>query len=141
MVKTLLLIFIFSPLILLGQDLKSCESTEGAESYLRGIWKVKNKNANTRYEYSFEDGQGHWTQMESAENKDDHFIGEIKPFVYTITSAQGFELKMNHSYGNWFGEFKFLNARKMVLVSNGKETKFIKKNEINKMGKGVFKMG
>ena len=127
MVKLLLLLFMFSPLTLLGQDLKCCESTEEVESYLRGIWKVKNKNANTRYEYSFEDGQGQWTQMESAENKEDHFLAEDQLFVYTITSAQGFKLKMNHSYGNWIGEFKFLNSRKMLLVSNGKETKFIKK--------------
>jgi hypothetical protein len=102
---------------------------------------VKNKNTNKRYEYSFEDGQGLWTQMELAENKDDHFIGEIQPFVYSIISAQGFELIMNHFYGNSIREFKFLNAIKMLLASNGEETNFIKKNEINKMGKGIFKMG
>ncbi len=128
--KTLLLLLIFLPLTtLLGQELKCCEAREEVESYLSGIWKVKNKNANTRYEYSFEDGQGHWTQIESTENKDDHFLAKDQPFVYTITSAQGFKLKMNHSYGNWIGEFKFLNSRKMLLVSNGKETKFIKKSK------------
>ncbi len=129
MAKTLLLLLTFLPLTLLGQELKCCVSTEEAESYLSGIWKVKNKNSKTLYKYSFEDGQGHWTEMESTENKDDYFIAEDHPFIYRITSDQGFKLKINHSYGHWIGEFKSLNSRKMLLVSNGKETEFIKKSK------------
>ncbi len=128
MAKTLLLLLTFLPVTLLGQQLKCCESTEEVESYVNGVWKVKNKNSKTRYTYSFEDGQGQWTEMESTEKKDDDFIAEDQPFMYTIAAGQGFTLKINHSYGDWIGELKSLNSRKMIIVSNGKETKFIKKS-------------
>jgi len=126
MKKTLLLILAFLPLSLLGQELKCCESTKDIESYLTGVWKVKRSNSKTLYKYRVNRGQGHWTEMEQTEKKGEYVITHEHPIVDIITYNQGFKLKIKYLYGHWTGDLKHLNARRMLVVSNGKETEFIK---------------
>ncbi len=126
--KTLLLLLAFLPLVLLGQELKCCESKEEVEDHLSGKWKMKNTDSNTVFKYWFEKGQGHWTEMVPAEKKGEYMITDFL-FKYWINDDQGYTLKIDYAQGHWTGELKSLNSNKMLLVSNGKETEYIKESQ------------
>ena len=54
---------------------------------------------------------------------DDH------PFVNIIEYEQGFQLKFTDLTGESISELKYLNSEKMILLTDGKEVKFIKESE------------
>lgn len=127
--KTLLLLLAFLPLALLGQELKCCESKEEVEDHLSGKWKMKNTGSNTVFKYWFEKGQGHWTEMVPDEKKGEYVISNEYPFTYKLINDEGYTLKIDYAQGHWTGELKSLNSNKMLLVSNGKETEYIKESQ------------
>ena len=145
MKKILIVILTFLPLTLLGQHLKCCESEKEVELYLSGIWKQNDSNPEflyeykngkeikrkieTLYKYTFEKGQGHLTEMEQTENKSEYIIIDDHPFVDIIKYDQGFKLKFTHLYSSWTSELKCLNSDRMILVTNGKETEYVKKSK------------
>lgn len=126
MKKTLILILTFLPLTLLGQHLKCCESEKEVESYLSGKWKENNDESNTVYEYWFENGKGHLSEIEISENGDELIELEVQPFVEIIKYDGGFKIKFIYPYENWVSELKYLNSNKLILITNGKETEYYK---------------
>ncbi|WP_298894374.1 hypothetical protein [uncultured Psychroserpens sp.] len=129
MKKILILILTFLPMTLFGQHLKCCQSEKEVKSYLSGKWKERNTESNMVYEYWFENGKGHVSEIEIAENGDELIELEIQPFVEIIKYDQGFKIKFTYPYENWISELKYLNSNKLILVTNGKETEYYKYNK------------
>ncbi|MDY8135445.1 hypothetical protein [Aquimarina sp. 2201CG5-10] len=129
MKKNLVLILIFLPLTIIGQHLKCCESEKEVESYLSGIWKIKDSDSKTCYKYWFEKGQGNLTEIELTENKGEYLIIDNHPFVDIIKYDMGFKLRFTNLAGNWISELKYLNSKKMILVTDKKEVEYIKVSE------------
>ncbi len=126
MKKILILIFTILPFISFGQHLKCCESEKEVEKYLSGKWKEKNDESNTVYEYWFENGKGHLSEIEIAENGDELIELEVQPFVEIIKYDDGFKIKFTYPYENWISELKYLNSNKLILITDGKETEYYK---------------
>mgnify|MGYP000684037076 CR=1 FL=1 len=53
MKKFLILLLIFLPLTIIGQELECCESEKEVETYLNGDWKKKDSEPNRQYRYEF----------------------------------------------------------------------------------------
>jgi hypothetical protein len=126
MIKNLILLFTFLPLTLFGQHLKCCESEKEVESYLSGKWKEKNAESNTVYEYWFEKGNGHLSEIEIAENGDELIELDIQPFAEIIKYDGGFKIKFTYPNESWISELKYLNSNKLILITDGKETEYYK---------------
>ena len=129
MIKKLLVLLTFLPLTLLGQELKCCESIEDIEAYLNGTWNMKTADSKTVYTYLFENGKGRWSASDPTEKRGEYEITEAFPFKYWISKDQGFTLNIDYDEGNWTSMLTSLNSNRMLLVSNGKETEYIKKSE------------
>ena len=129
MKKILILILTFLPLTLLGQQLKCCESEKEVESYLSGKWKIKNSDSKTVYHYWFENGKGNLEDFEAAENGEEIIVEDNHSFVEIIKYENGFKLKHTYLYGNWISELKYLNSKKLILLTDGKETEYYKIEE------------
>ena len=129
MKKILILILTFLPLTLLGQHLKCCESKKEVETFLSGIWKINDSNSEFLFKYTFENGQGHVTEMMKTDKKGEYLILDDHPFVDIIEYEQGFKLKFTDLSGNSTSELKYLNMNKMILVTDGKEVEFTKESE------------
>jgi len=126
MKKTLLLVCTILPLALLGQELKCCETIEDIEAYLEGTWNMKTDDSKTVYTYLFENGKGSWSASDPTEKNGEYEITEAFPFTFWITKNQAFTLNIDYDEGHWAGTLKSLNSNRMLLVSNGKETLYIK---------------
>ncbi len=129
MKKALLLVLSLLPLTVLGQSLKCCESVEDVEAYLSGTWRTKNAYSKRVYTYWFDKGKGYWNEKERSEKRNEYFTSDDYPFNYTLSNGQVYSVNINYQYGNWIGDLKFLSAKKMVLVSNGKETEYSKETQ------------
>jgi len=129
MKNNLIILLALLPISLFGQDLKCCESEKEVETYLSGIWTVKNSESNTVYKYWFEKRKGHLTEMERTETKGEFLIIDNHPFVEIIKYDQGFKLKYTHLHSHWMAALKYLNSSRLVLVTNGKEVEYIKVSE------------
>ncbi len=126
MTKTLILIFTFLPLTLFSQHLKCCETEKEVETYLSGKWKVKDSPSKTVYHYWFENDKGNLEDFEPAEDGAEIIIEDNHSFVDIIKYENGFKLKHTYLYGNWVSELKYLNANKLILITDGKETEYYK---------------
>lgn len=124
MKKMLNLILILLPLISFGQHLKCCKSVNQVESYLNGNWIEKKAEANTVYEFWFENGKGHLSEKEITENGDELIELEIQPYVEVIKYEGGFKIKFTYPYESWTSELKYLNSNKLILIRDGKETEY-----------------
>ncbi|MFY0602686.1 MAG: hypothetical protein JXQ93_01970 [Flavobacteriaceae bacterium] len=131
MKNILILILTFSPLISFGQHLKCCESIKEVETHLSGIWKLKDKDSDSQffYKYTFENGQGHVTEMKKRDKKGKYLILDDHPFVDIIKYETGFKLKFTYLSGNSISELKYLNSNKMILITDGKQVEFTKESE------------
>ncbi|TCI93046.1 hypothetical protein [Tenacibaculum sp. M341] len=145
MKKKLILILIFLPLILLGQDLKCCESKKDVESFLSGIWKPNESNSEflynykngeetkteikVFYKYTFEKGLGHLTEMMETDSKGEYQILDDHTFVDIIKDENEFKLKFIDLSGKSTSKLKYLDDNKMILITDSKEVEFIKLTE------------
>ncbi len=145
MKKALILILTFLPLILLGQDLKCCESKRDVKSFLSGIWKPNESNSEflynykngeeikteikVFYKYTFEKSQGHLTEMMETGNKSEYQILDDHTFVDIIKDENGFKLKFIDLSGKSTSKLKYLDNNKMILIIGNKEVGFIKLTE------------
>lgn len=126
MTKFFILILIFLPLTLLGQQLKCCESVKEVESHLSGNWKVKDSDSKTVYHYWFEKGEGNLEDYEPAENGEQLIVEDNHSFVEIIKYENGFKLKYTYLYGEWISELKHLDSNKLILITDGKEREYYK---------------
>ena len=129
MTKILILLLTFLPLTLFGQHLKCCESEKEVETYLSGFWKVKESESKTRYQYWFENGKGNLTEVELTEDENEYIVVDDHPFVEIIKYKNGFKLKYTDLSGSFISELKYLNSKKMILLTNGKEVEYCKISE------------
>jgi hypothetical protein len=129
MKKTLILILTFLPLTLLGQHLKCCETEKGVESYLSGKWKIKHSDSKTVYHYWFGNGKGNLEEFQLTKNGEEIIVEDDHSFVEIIKYENGFKIKYTYLYGNWISELKYLNSKKLILITDGKETEYYKIEE------------
>ncbi|MGM0581230.1 MAG: hypothetical protein ACQETL_11155 [Bacteroidota bacterium] len=129
MIKALILIFTFSPLIGFGQHLKCCKSEKEVKTYLSGKWKIKNSDSKTVHHYWFEEGKGNFEDYIPTENGEEVIIEDNHSFVEIVRNENGFNLKYTYLYGNWISELKYLNEKKLILITDGKKTEYYKKDE------------
>ena len=126
MKKAVILLLITFPFTLFSQHLKCCESTKEVREYLRGIWKEQ--NSKIYYEYRFEKEKGHLTEMEKDEATNDYMVIDDHPYFNIIKYSNGFKLKFISLYSSWTSELKYLNSKKMILVTKGEVIEYIKVN-------------
>lgn len=123
--KSYLLIVIFSFLSFTtkGQELKCCESVNDVKQYLSGKWKVQNSDAKITYEYSFDEaGVGRLSEIENLMYvviEDDYSIDITK-------DTNGFRLKYTYLLGSYMSELKYLNSKRMILITEGKQVEYVK---------------
>ncbi len=62
---------------------------------LSGIWKLKTTDSHSEffYKYTFENRQGHFTEMIKTGKKGEYLIEEDHSFADIIKYEQGFKLK------------------------------------------------
>ncbi|MEM6685319.1 MAG: hypothetical protein AAF617_05930 [Bacteroidota bacterium] len=125
MKKIVILIIAITPLTVLGQHLKCCQSVTDVASYLSGIWKLQS-DAESFFKYTFEDGKGHLTEMLAADEKGEYIVVNDHPFVEIIQYEQGFKLKYIDLYHTSIVELKYVNAKKMILITDKKEIEYVK---------------
>ena len=129
MKKTLILILTFLPLTLFGQNLKCCESEKEVETYISGFWKIKDSESKIRYQYWFEQGKGNLTEVELTDDENEYIVVDDHPFVEIIKYDNGFKLKYTDLSGSFTSELKYLNSKKMILVTDGNEVEYCKTSE------------
>lgn len=127
--KTLILILTFLPLTLFGQHLKCCDSEKEVESYISGFWKKKDSESKIRYQYWFAKGKGNLTEVELTDDEGEFIVVDDHPFVEIIKYDNGFKLKYTDLSGSFISELKYLNSKKMILLTDGKEVEYHKTSE------------
>lgn len=125
----ILLVLAFLPLTLFGQHLKCCESEKEVETYLSGLWKIKESESKTRYQYWFKNGKGNLSEVELIDGKDEYIVIDDHTFVEIIKYDNGFKLEYTILSGSFTSELKYLNSKKMILITDGKEVKYCKTSE------------
>ncbi|MEM6719063.1 MAG: hypothetical protein AAF611_07110 [Bacteroidota bacterium] len=128
MKKILITIIIIAPLTLLGQHVKCCQSITEVESYLSGTWRLAS-NPKFLFKYTFENGTGYISEMYESDQKGEYLVIDDHPFVEVMQYEQGFKLKYIDLYHTSVVELKYLNAKKMILVTDEKEVIYIKVSE------------
>ena len=126
MIPKTLILFLFFPLLVFGQHLECCETKKDIETYLSGKWEIADSASKTIYQYWFEDGKGHLDDYEPAEKEGELLVEDSHVFVEIIKYDNGFKLKYTYLYGNWISELKYLNAKKLILLTDGKEVVYHK---------------
>lgn len=126
--KILILLLTFLPLTLFGQHLKCCESENEVETYLSGKWKEKN-DSNTEIIYKFENGKGSIKYIQLNE-VDGITIEDHEQVVEIIKYENGFKIKFGDKgfdiiYTS-ISELKYLNSKKLILITDGIETEYYK---------------
>lgn len=119
----------FLPLVILGQQLKCCESKKEVKLYLSGKWKIKNSDSKTIYHFWFEKGQGNLTEIEQVKNENEYIIVDDHTFVDIIECKQVFKLKFTHLHSNYTSELKYLSSNRMILITDKIEIEYIKESE------------
>ncbi len=131
MKKILILILTFLPLTLLGQHLKCCESEKEVESYLSGKWKQKS-DSNTEIIYTFENGKGRikYIQLHAI---DGITIEDYKEVAEISKHENGFKIKFVNNNSDVIytrtSELKYLDSKKLILITDGRETEYYKIEE------------
>ena len=127
MIKPLIILLIISPLVLVGQQLKCCESDKQVENHLTGNWKKTDGDPKIVYHYWFKDGQGNMERLQQPKKGViDVIEDDNHSFVDVIKSDNGYKLEFTYPYGNHIAVLKYLSESKLILISDGKETEFYK---------------
>ncbi len=120
----LILILTFSPLTLLGQQLKCCETVKEVEHYLIGEWKIQSSNSDIEYHYWQENGKIYLSMVEPTELKKEYLLVEHDFTVRVEKTNRGFKIQTTNLNGNWSSELKYLNSKKLILITDGNETEY-----------------
>jgi len=126
MTKTLIFILTFFPLTLIGQQLKCCDSEKQVETYLSGKWQQKS-DSNTEIIYNFENGKGRIKYVQLHE-VDGITIEDHEEVVEIIKYENGFKIKfVDKGFDVIYtstSELKHLDSKKLILITDGKETEY-----------------
>ena len=126
MKKTFLLIFIILISNACASRLRCCEKKEDVSELLTGYWKEKNSKSTSLFMYSFNQHQGHYTEVEPTVHKGAYFIIDDHTFVDIIKNGRGFDLHFTDMSGNQISKIKFLDQQQLILEMGGIATEFIK---------------
>lgn len=113
---TLLLLLIFFPLFLIGQDLKCCESEKEIETYLRGSWKEKDSTAKRKYLYEFTDGIGKFQVFVIKENGILERAKGNPPDIRILKTGNGFEIEHDFGRLKTYMGIKYLDSFKLIVT-------------------------
>lgn len=126
MKKLLILILTFSPLTLLGQELKCCETTKEIETYLKGNWKKKSE-PNRQYQYQFNDGIGTFEIFDIVKNGDLVKVENNLLSIKILKTTKGFEIEHVFDVVKTYTGIKFLDSKKLIVMrKDGKEMQYTK---------------
>jgi|TARA_R110002020_G_scaffold123474_6_gene279939 hypothetical protein len=119
--KFLLIILIFLPLTLFGQQLKCCETENEVRELVIGKWKAEKFDSNTFFEY-FGDSSGIQYKIYNFDENGKLWFNEgDMADVEILRYEDGFKLKYSTMFEEWISELKYLNSTKMILITDGEE--------------------
>ena len=127
MKTTLLLLLTFFPLILIGQDLKCCDSEQEIETYLSGNWKKKDSDEKQQYLYEFNDGIGKFKVFDIKRNGILERAEVNQPDIRILKSETGFEIE--HDFGGLktYAGIKYLDSTQLIVTRrDGAEKEYYK---------------
>ncbi len=128
--KHLIVIIGLLPCIVIGQTLQCCNTEKEVEEAISGYWKIKDLDSKTIYHYWVADGQGNVEDVVSGEKDGEYEIKERNhSFFYLQKENFGFALNYIYKYGNWTSNLNYLDATKMILITNGESTEYYKVSE------------
>ncbi len=120
--KTLILILIFFPLTLLGQDLDSCKTKDDIKNLLIGYWKDSEINSeNVIHFWSEKDKLILDNVKINNEHNEYDSISIHFTFVKIKKNGRKYKLQFISLYSSSKAKIKFLDKQKMILKRNGKE--------------------
>ncbi|THV59310.1 hypothetical protein EZV76_10820 [Flagellimonas alvinocaridis] len=125
--KNLIVLLIFFPITLLGQELECCKTTSEVEDHLNGYWQMKDSNPKEQIRFEFNNGNGRFWKYTLNHKGEVTKSEEIDQTLEIFKSESGFEI--DWSNGNRIGtsQIKILNPTNLVFVRrDGKKTEFSK---------------
>lgn len=122
----LTLLFLTGPLVLVGQELKCCDSEENIKSILNGSWRLKHSDYNSYFNYSFSEVEGSCKIIQDHRKDTDSKLDILCTGISVIKDSIGYTLKWDAPLFYWTAKIKKLRSSKMILESNGASIEFIK---------------
>jgi hypothetical protein len=127
MKKVLLLILIFSPLNLIGQELECCKTEKDVETYLSGDWKKKDSDLNRLYRNEFKNGKGKFKVFVINEDGTLKPAEENVPEIRILKKDYGFEIEHDFGVVKTITGIKYLDSNKLIVTRrDGAETEYYK---------------
>ncbi|WP_282122666.1 hypothetical protein [Algibacter mikhailovii] len=114
--KSLILVLTLLPLIVLGQELKCCESIKEVETYLNGNWEKKDSDLNRLYHFEFRNGFGKFQMFEIKENGTLKLAEENPPDIKILATKNGFEIEYDYGVLKAFSGIKCLDSLKLTIT-------------------------
>ncbi|GBF22556.1 hypothetical protein C21_04751 [Arenibacter sp. NBRC 103722] len=127
MKTSFILLLTFFPLILIGQDLKCCETEKEIETYLNGNWKKKDADDKQQYLYEFNDGIGKFKVFDIKENGILERAEVNQPDIRILKKKTGFEIE--HDFGGLktYTGIKYLDSTRLIVTRrDGAEKEYYK---------------
>lgn len=118
MTKTLTFLLIFLPLILLGQELKCCETEKEVEELLAGKWKTEQNDKIYIHEYEFNNGKGTFLIYEINKKNERKRDPALVPIIKVIKGKSGFEIENRYKFGVLYVAIKYLDSKKLVIIDD-----------------------
>ena len=125
--KTLFLLLIFLPLILIGQELECCKTEKDVETYLSGDWKKKDSDFDRLYRSEYRNGKGKFKVFIINEDGTLNPVKENVPVTKILKTENGFEIEHNFGGLKTFTGIKYLDSNKLIVTRrDGAETEYYK---------------
>jgi hypothetical protein len=123
----LILILIFFPLTLIGQELDCCRSIKEVENHINGYWKMKSSKNNEQLRFEFNNGHGKFWRY-TYNNKNELVKSkEIDQTLEIFKNESGFEMDWSNGSRIGSSKIKVLNSKSLVFMRrDGKETEYSK---------------
>lgn len=123
----LILILIFFPLTLIGQELDCCKTVKEVETHINGYCKIIDTDKNEQLRFEFNNGNGKFWRYTYNNKNELVESDEIDQTLEIFKTESGFE--MDWSNGNRIGTSRInvLNSTSLIFMRrDGKETEYSK---------------
>jgi hypothetical protein len=125
--KTLIALLVLFPMLLVGQELDCCQTNSEVENLMTGYWKIKDSPSKTIYHYWFNNGQGNVEDVIATDQPGKYTVEEPNhSFFYLEKGNTGFNINYVYKYGQWTSTLTYLDNYKMMLLTNGETTEYIR---------------
>lgn len=126
----LILLLVFFPLSLTGQDLICCRSVEKVETFLNGNWEKKDSDLNKLYQFKFISGIGE-AQIFTINNDGTLTLVEnSKSVIKVLKIENGFKLEYDWGNLKTYSGIKYLDSNRLILTRrDGKEALMYRTSE------------